>query len=159
MSVNGSPLANPFDLGLSWLAATPGKDGDRDEDDYSDGDGDRSGRGGESETSKGGNGKRAERIRTNSILVRRADTSFNSSVASSSSGHIHHPPAITLTSNRPQPLQLPYTHIPFYLHPTSILPRHAHPTSSPPSFCHGWTGTHDWVQRKGGSTDERRAHA
>lgn len=88
MSVNGSPLTNPFDLGLSWLAETPGKDGDRD--DYSDGDVDsnRSGRGGESETSKGGNGKSAERIRTNSIIVRRDDTSFNSSVASSS----NHPP-------------------------------------------------------------------
>lgn len=101
MSVNGSPLTNPFDLGLSWLAATPGKDGDRDGDGYSDGEGDWSGRGGEPETSKAGNGNRAERSRTNSIFVRRGDTSFNSSVASSSNGHTHHPPQSQAHSHRP----------------------------------------------------------
>jgi len=73
LSINGSPLANPYQLGLgyaNWLRADDNANGDRE-----DGKGSRGGGGVE------GNGKKGGHKRTNSIIIRSVS---NSSVASSS---------------------------------------------------------------------------
>lgn len=69
LSLNGSPLANPYELGLEWFAEGGG---DSDSDEYGDG-----------EKAEGERRKRAK-----SIVVRR-DPSFSSQTAPMSNGHGH----------------------------------------------------------------------